>query len=306
MAPARIGKAVVDKLRKYGAEEFRAKVDDDAEGAEFWLENTVRMLDELSYTPEECLKCVVSLLKDTTYHWWNTVSSVVPKEDITWEFFQAEFKKKYINQRFLDPKRKEFLELKQGNKTVSEYEKEFVREFTTLADWSKKAEELNNGRKQAKREARVSSKRSSGRAHFFPTKKLRSHQEPSTSSVGYSDVEILRIDSSKLDTPPVVITSMMAQRYMRKGYEAYLAKESKLKLESVPIVCEYPDVFPEELPGLLAIREVDFGIELLGVKGSDVPKIVFKTRYGHFEFLVMSFGLTNASAAFMDLMNRVF
>ena len=32
----------------------------------------------------------------------------------------------------------------------------------------------------------------------------------------------------------------------------------------------------------------------------------FRTRYGHYEFLVMSFGLTNAPAAFMDLMNRVF
>ena len=37
-----------------------------------------------------------------------------------------------------------------------------------------------------------------------------------------SDGEILRIDSNELDTPPVVIISMMAQRYMRNGYEAYL------------------------------------------------------------------------------------
>ena len=34
--------------------------------------------------------------------------------------------------------------------------------------------------------------------------------------------------------------------------------------------------------------------------------MAFRTRYGHYEFLVMSFGLTNAPAAFMDLMNRVF
>ncbi|XP_017629940.1 uncharacterized protein LOC108472889 [Gossypium arboreum] len=142
MAPARIGKAAVDKLRKYGAKEFRAKVDDDAEGAEFCLENTVRMLDELSYTPEECLKCVVSLLKDTTYHWWKTVSLVVPKEDITWEFFQAEFKKKYNNQRSLDPKRKEFLELKQGNKTVLEYEKEFVRLIQYATEWVRSETEM--------------------------------------------------------------------------------------------------------------------------------------------------------------------
>lgn len=32
----------------------------------------------------------------------------------------------------------------------------------------------------------------------------------------------------------------------------------------------------------------------------------FRTRYGHYEFVVMSFGLTNAPAIFMDLMNRVF
>ena len=42
------------------------------------------------------------------------------------------------------------------------------------------------------------------------------------------------------------------------------------------------------------------------MKDVDVPKIAFRTRYGHYEFLVMQFGLTNASAAFMDLMNRVF
>ena len=38
----------------------------------------------------------------------------------------------------------------------------------------------------------------------------------------------------------------------------------------------------------------------------DVHKTAFRTRYGHYEFLVMPFGLKNAPAAFMDLMNRVF
>ena len=38
----------------------------------------------------------------------------------------------------------------------------------------------------------------------------------------------------------------------------------------------------------------------------DISKTAFRLRYGHYEFIVMSFGLTNAPAVFMDLMNRVF
>ena len=44
----------------------------------------------------------------------------------------------------------------------------------------------------------------------------------------------------------------------------------------------------------------------LKVRAEDIPKMVFRTCYGHYEFLVMSFGLMNAPAAFMELMNRVF
>lgn len=38
----------------------------------------------------------------------------------------------------------------------------------------------------------------------------------------------------------------------------------------------------------------------------DIPKITFRTRYGHFEFLVMSFNLTNTLVVFIDLMNKIF
>ncbi|XP_075499247.1 uncharacterized protein LOC142537633 [Primulina tabacum] len=44
----------------------------------------------------------------------------------------------------------------------------------------------------------------------------------------------------------------------------------------------------------------------LKVREADVPKTAFRTRYDHYEFLVMSFGLTNAPSVFMDLMNGVF
>ena len=44
----------------------------------------------------------------------------------------------------------------------------------------------------------------------------------------------------------------------------------------------------------------------LKIRAADVPKTAFCTRYGHYEFLVMSFGLTNAPAAFMSLINGIF
>ena len=42
------------------------------------------------------------------------------------------------------------------------------------------------------------------------------------------------------------------------------------------------------------------------MKKENILKTAFRTRYGHYEFLVMPFGVTNAPAIFIDLMNRVF
>ncbi|KAJ0544333.1 putative nucleotidyltransferase, Ribonuclease H [Helianthus annuus] len=212
---------------------------------------------------------------------------------------------------------------------------------------------------------------------------------------------------------PVMCSMIKAYKLMRHGCRAFMIYANEpdkglLKIEDVPVVREYADVFPEDLSGIPPEREVEFGIELipgakpvarapyrlapselqelmsqiqdlldkgfirpsvspwgapvlfvkkkdgsmrmcidyrelnkltvknrypllriddlfdqlqgakwfskidlrsgyhqLRVKEEDIPKTAFRTRYGHYEFLVMSFGLTNAPAAFMDLMNRV-
>ena len=52
--------------------------------------------------------------------------------------------------------------------------------------------------------------------------------------------------------------------------------------------------------------DLQIGYHELRIRTDDVPKIVFRTRYGHYEFVMMPFGLMNALVAFIDLMNQVF
>ena len=84
------------------------------------------------------------------------------------------------------------------------------------------------------------------------------------------------------------------------------------QLNRVTIKNRYPlpridDLF-DQLRGARVYSKIDLCTEYhqLRVREIDIPKTAFRTRYGHFEFTMMSFGLTNSPAAFMDFMHRVF
>jgi hypothetical protein len=83
-------------------------------------------------------------------------------------------------------------------------------------------------------------------------------------------------------------------------------------LNAVTIKNKYPlpriDVLFDQLVGAKVFSKIDlrYGYHQIKIRANDIPKTAFSTRYGLYEYLVMSFGLINASTYFMYLMKSVF
>ena len=83
--------------------------------------------------------------------------------------------------------------------------------------------------------------------------------------VNLSEVPVQGIRSEPI---PKVISTMKSRRYLRKGYEAFLAlildsKREQVNFKNIPVIREFPDVFPEELPRVPSETEVDLSIEVV-------------------------------------------
>ncbi|GKA33455.1 putative reverse transcriptase domain-containing protein [Tanacetum coccineum] len=117
-----------------------------------------------------------------------------------------------------------------------------------------------------------------------------------------SDKGFIRPSSSPWGAPVLFVKKKDGSFWMCIDYREL----NKLTVKNRYPLPRIDDLF-DQLQGSSVYSKIDLrsGYHQLRVREEDIPKTAFRTRYGHYEFQVMSFGLTNAPAVFMDLMNRV-
>ncbi|GAU22611.1 hypothetical protein TSUD_234330 [Trifolium subterraneum] len=135
-----------------------------------------------------------------------------------------------------------------------------------------------------------------------------------------------RMSASELNELKKLLEELLEKKFIRPSVSPWGApvllvkkKEGSMRLcidyrqlNKATIKNKYPllriDDLMDQLVGACVFSKIDLrsGYHHIRVKTEDVPKIAFRTWYGHYEYTVMPFGVTNAPGVFMEYMNRIF
>jgi hypothetical protein len=117
------------------------------------------------------------------------------------------------------------------------------------------------------------------------------------------DARYIRPSSSPWGAPVLFVQKKDGSQRMCVDYRSLNDDTVKNKY----LLPRIKDLF-DQTRGARVFSKIDLrsGYHQMRIRPSDIPKTAFSTRYGLYEFTVMSFGLTNAPTYFMNLMNKVF
>jgi len=146
---------------------------------------------------------------------------------------------------------------------------------------------------------------------------------PGTSPISFTPY---RMSASELGELKKQFEELLEKQFIRssvlpRGAPLWLVKKKDgsmrlcvdyWKLNKVTIKNRYPlpriDDLMDQLVGAKVFSKIDLrsGYHQIRVKAENISKVAFRTRYGHYEYSVMPFGVSNAPGVFMEYMNRIF
>ncbi|XP_074576659.1 uncharacterized protein LOC141833172 [Curcuma longa] len=95
--------------------------------ARSWLENVMETFEYMSCTEAEMVGLAAYHLRDQALTWWKTQKTILGTQEISWTSFREAFERQFFPATFRMARRQEFLNLKQGERSVMEYNEEFTK-----------------------------------------------------------------------------------------------------------------------------------------------------------------------------------
>ncbi|XP_062119045.1 uncharacterized protein LOC133832754 [Humulus lupulus] len=305
---------VYECFRKQAPPSFEGKVYPMV--VEDWLKSVEAIFDHMELNDHQRVSYVTHLLKMDARIWWDVVKQTRDLNTMTWEDLVQAFGKKYYSSTVLATTVDKFMTLVQGKLSVTDYAQNFDRDVKmTSAEVVSDAEVLGKALEAEYLEDRiwkdnVARREANRKKGFHEGNKRKAHERVLIDSgATHSYVAMNVID--KLGLPCKLFERsfgtmlpsgyiMSSTRWLQSASIIVEGRECPTDLIELDIL-DYDAIL-----GAAVFSKIDLRSEYhqLKVKERDIPKTAFRTRYRHYEFLVMSFGLTNASTAFMDMMNK--